>query len=324
MKKWMTLFALVAAMICPGASQPLKVLMIGNSFSISNTRHMPKMCKAMGYELELASLYIGGCPLKRHWDNVVALSTNATFKPYSYSLFRDGERVKDAPKTANIPEIVQGTKWDVITMQQASPYSWKKESYSPYFDNLYAKIKEWCPGAEIVIQETWSYTPWSPALKSWKIDQHQMYASLHRAYYEIASAKGLRIIPMGTAVQLWRERGGVKYTEKSFGGDVVGCYECNDDFVQIDGKWVPNPGEEIPGSTRRRGKCDLTHLNKRGDYFQSLVWTAKLFGADMTKCTYRPDFISADEAKKMQQIAMAAAKGDLPSPAFGGEAHPGQ
>lgn len=272
----------------------LKVLMVGNSFSISNCRCMPRICKEMGLKLELGSLYIGGCSLERHWQNVVA-ATNAAFRPYGYSLYRDGAKVKGAPAKANIPEIVKGTKWDVITIQQASHFSWKAETYRPYADNLLKTFKAWCPGAEIVVQETWSYTPWDGRLKTWGIDADAMYGKLHAAYNDYAKANGLRVIPMGAAVQLWRKRLPVVYTENSFGGDVCGSAK----FTQnAGGTWVP--------------KGDVFHLNARGQYFQSLVWTAKLFGADVTACPWRPDFVTEADARLMKATAVAAVRGELP------------
>ena len=46
-----------------------KILMIGNSFSICLLKHLPQVAADRGVELDLASLYIGGCSLKRHWEN---------------------------------------------------------------------------------------------------------------------------------------------------------------------------------------------------------------------------------------------------------------
>ena len=42
----------------PRSPDGLKVLMIGNSFSICNLREMPQVAKSMGKKLDLASLYI--------------------------------------------------------------------------------------------------------------------------------------------------------------------------------------------------------------------------------------------------------------------------
>ena len=72
------------------AEKPLRVLMIGNSFSLSNIRQMPQIAASMGLSLDLASLHIGGCSLERHWNNVLAASTNATFRPCSFNRNRSG------------------------------------------------------------------------------------------------------------------------------------------------------------------------------------------------------------------------------------------
>ena len=92
------------------SSEGLKVLMIGNSFSISCTRQLPQVAKANGHKLDLASLYIGGCSLERHWRNVEAAATNSTFKPYRFDRFVDGRCVVEKGK-ANIPDALAMDKW---------------------------------------------------------------------------------------------------------------------------------------------------------------------------------------------------------------------
>ena len=100
-------------------------------------------------------------------------------------------------------------------------------------------------------------------------------------------------MPTGTAVQLWRKELPVKYTENSFGGDVVGGgkQDERDHFKRgADGKWVPN--------------CDVFHLARKGEYFQALVWARTLFGVDLKDLKYKPDFVSDSDAKLMREIAM--------------------
>ena len=48
---------------------------------------------------------------------------------------------------------------------------------------------------------------------------------------------------------------------------------------------------------------DVFHLNERGEYFQALVWAAKLFDVDLSELDYRPDFVTEAEAKLMREIA---------------------
>ena len=265
-----------------------KVLMIGNSFSISLLHHLPQVAADRGVELDLTSLYIGGCSLERHWSNATN-DADKTFRPYKLGRNRFGEYTQ---RTANVREALQMAKWDIVTVQQASHESWKSETYSPCGDNLIALIRTLAPQAKIYVQETWSYTPWDKRLAQWGIDQNRMYAKLHEAYADFAKRHGLEVIPFGTAVQEWRKRLPVKYTEKSFGGDVVGGgrQEERDHFKRdVNGNWMPN--------------CDVFHLGRRGEYFQALVWAHALFGVDLGDLSYRPDFVTDSDFELMKKIA---------------------
>ena len=221
------------------SEKPLKVLMIGNSFSICNLKQMPHVAKSMGLKLDLASLYIGGCSLERHWNNVVA-STNAAFKPYRFDRTAEGVKVVVRGK-ANIPDALVLDKWDVVTVQQASHFSWQPATYHPFGDSLVAKIRELAPQARIVVQETWSYPPWDKRLKKFGFDQAEMYARLHGAYAAFAAKHGLDVIPVGTVAEFVPNRNalftkpdfhfnregeylqGLAFTAKLFGTDVRKC-----------------------------------------------------------------------------------------------------
>lgn len=271
-------------------AETVKVLMIGNSFSICVLNHLPLLAEDRGVKLNIGSLYIGGCTLERHWANVT--NTAADFRPYAYDLYVRGKRVV-FQSHRNVCEVLAGTKWDIVTIQQGSHESWRKESYHPYGDNLIAKIRELAPQAKIVVQETWSYTPWDKRLAKWGIDQNGMYAKLHAAYGDFAKQYGLQVIPFGTAVQAWRRQLPVKYGENSLGGDVVGGgYEDPKDHFKrnAENKWVPN--------------CDVFHLGRRGEYFQALVWAKALFDVDVSEVGYKPDYVTDDEAALMKKIAM--------------------
>ena len=275
-------FADDAAKPAEPAGKTLKVLMIGNSFSEQMVKSMPPIAKDLGLRLDICSMYIGGCPLERHWKNIS--STNA---PYGVTRSIDGKRQETFK--GNIPAVLKGETWDIVTIQQASHFSWKPETYHPWGDELVRYIRENAPGAKIVVHETWSYTPWDKRLKGWGITQDEMYEKLHAAYTDFAKGYGFDIIPTGTAVQLVRRELPVKYTENSLGGDVVGSAK----FVQNeDGAWVP--------------KGDVFHMGSSGNYLQALVWTAKLFGVDVTKCTYAPPGMDPERAAFLRRIAMKA------------------
>ena len=288
----------------------LKVLAIGNSFSVCPQHELPQVAKSLGCELDLVTMTIGGCSLERHWQCL----TKADDLTYGLDWNRCGVKQGDWPELkalqkpverthwkthkkymgtgANLEAVLKAVKFDVITVQQASHFSWQPDTYVPWGDQLVAKVREFQPQAEIVVQETWSYTPWDGRLAKWKIDQNEMYAKLHDAYGQFAKKYGFRVIPTGTAVQLWRKELPVKYAENSFGGDVVGGgrQDERDHFKRgADGKWVPN--------------CDVFHLGRKGEYFQALVWARTLFGVDLGALKYKPDFVTDSDAKLMREIA---------------------
>ena len=281
-------------------TKPLKVLMIGNSFSICVLKEMPKIAEELGLKLDICSLYIGGCSLEKHAEN----AKNKEAKPYSVSWkYMSVEPGKEpflsalggkGGKKSNIPEMLAADAWDIVTIQQASHASWMPASYEPYGTELLKLIAELAPQAKVYVQQTWSYTPWDGRLAKWGIDPDTMYTRLEASYDKFAKAHGLDQIRMGKAVQLYRRELPVTYGDHDLGGDVCGA----DTFTEKDGKWIHSG--------------DAFHLNARGYYLQGLVWTATLFGADVTKCKTVPQSLEKhpERAELMRRIAMRVANGE--------------
>jgi hypothetical protein len=192
----------------------------------------------------------------------------------------------------NVTDALRLENWDIVTIQQASHYSWREESYHPHGDRLVEKIRELSPKAEIWVQETWSYTPWDSRLKAWGMDQNEMYRKLHAAYAAFAGKHSLKVIPMGTAVQNWRRDLPVEYAENSLGGDVVGG-------GKLDGRDHFRRNQDNTWSIY----CDPFHLGRKGEFFQALVWAKALFGADLGKVKVFPGFISHAEGELMKKVA---------------------
>lgn len=283
----------------------LRVLAIGNSFSQSMMRSFPKAAAAYpDCELDIVNMMIGGCTLERHWSNVEK-SSDPAFRPYdiSSSYAFDGDVAARLPKKANIPEMLKADKWDVVTIQQGSSHSPFPEKYEPFAGNLIAKIRELAPQAQVWIQQTWSYSPYSDRLSDWKMTQESMHRAVHDAYAAIASKHGLRTIPTGDAVALYREKLPVDYkkvytkaeraalapeTKIDFYGDVTGT-----------ATWKKNG----------RLGIDAHHLNGEGKYLQACVWLAALFDVDVTKLAYEPQIVGfSDKARLMRECAAAAVR----------------
>ena len=96
----------------------LHVLSIGNSFSDDAQRYLHDLSLAEGTEIDCVNLYIGGCPLKVHWENVVNDAT-------AYAYMHNGRMIHcqdddEQLVRANILQTLTSREWDVITLQQAS------------------------------------------------------------------------------------------------------------------------------------------------------------------------------------------------------------
>ena len=48
----------------------MKILAIGNSFSEDATTYLHQIGEAAGVKNQIVNLYIGGCPLETHWENI--------------------------------------------------------------------------------------------------------------------------------------------------------------------------------------------------------------------------------------------------------------
>ena len=49
----------------------MRILSIGNSFSQDAHRYLHRLAKKEGVDLTTVNLYIGGCSIKRHYNNIV-------------------------------------------------------------------------------------------------------------------------------------------------------------------------------------------------------------------------------------------------------------
>lgn len=169
----------------------MQVLAIGNSFSQDATRYLNRLARAAGQDLTVVNLYIGGCPLSRHYRNMLSGER-------AYELEINGERSKFF---VSLQEALLNRDWDVITLQQASPLSTNYETYQPYLNELAAYVRRFVPKAKVYIHETWPYEQGSERLEvRMGYTQYQdMYRDLHTAYEQAAkdiNADG--VIPCGT------------------------------------------------------------------------------------------------------------------------------
>lgn len=192
----------------------MKILSIGNSFSVDSQTWARKAAAAGGETFELGNLYIGGCSLERHMENVRSGEA-------AYDYFVNNENIG----RASVCTALMDEKWDYVTVQQASHFSGKPETYFPFIEELADYARALAPSAEIVVNETWAYEFDSthPAFENYGRNRFQMHACLSEAYRKGTKAIGARMIPVGEAVRIAREnaafdpeRGGVPLTRDGF------------------------------------------------------------------------------------------------------------
>lgn len=190
-----SLFALSAR----EADRPLRVLAIGNSFSVDAVEnHLAQLAAADGFALEIGNLYIGGCSLERH-----ARNARENRAEYSYRKIVGGKLRRQEGTTLETA-LLDGP-WDVITFQQNSPNSGLYDTYFPYLDELMAYVRERV-GEEplFLFHQTWAYAPDSNHDKFVNYDRNQqkMYEAIAQCTRRISRLEGIDgIIPSGTAIQ---------------------------------------------------------------------------------------------------------------------------
>ena len=167
----------------------MQILAIGNSFSQDASRYLHQIARADGVELNIANLYIGGCSLERHYRNMLADNK-------AYELQYNGQWTGFF---VSLKEALLNRTWDAVTIQQASHFSWDKETYDPYARELLAYIKTCLPKVPVFFHETWGYEDGSARLANLGYETCEaMFADVIHAYHAVHEEIGTAgIIPSG-------------------------------------------------------------------------------------------------------------------------------
>ena len=299
-----TVAVLLLLLASPMAAKELKVLMIGNSFSICVGNNLPQIvANDPDNKLVLTSAYIGGCTFERHYNNLVKSESTPKHRPYRITVWdsaAENKQISDGK--GNVNELLKNNQYDIITIQQGSQKSFDFAAYEPFAGEIIKYIRKYQKNAEIVVHQTWSYRCDSKRFPKLIENQDIMYDKLKAAYGKLAEKYQFRVIPMGDAVQAYRAATPVKFAVStaefvypnlpSDAGDVVGKFAW-----RVDKK-----------TKQRSVGTDSHHLNKRGEYMQAVLWYMFLFNAPVEKVKFVPDYIPAAEAALLQASAAKALK----------------
>ena len=192
----------------------MKILSIGNSFSADSQVWAREIALFDGEDMYLGNLYIGGCSLERHMQNV------KSGEP-AYDYYRNNKLIG----LSSIETAITDEEWDYITLQQASGFSGVYETFMPFIGELAAYARKKAPNAKLVINQTWAYekTSTHPAFDTYNRSQKTMHERLSDAYRQAAASIGCDIIPVGESIRIARlneqfdpEKGGIPLTRDGF------------------------------------------------------------------------------------------------------------
>lgn len=186
----------------------MNILAIGNSFSQDATRYIHRIARSDDFNLNVTNLYIGGCPIDRHFRNMISGCRD-------YELEYNGELTYF---NVSLEEALLNREWDYITIQQASHRSYDYDSYQPYLNEVCDYIRELCPKAKLVIHQTWAYENESTRLKDTGYACHEeMFADIEKAYNKAAEDVNAEfIIPSGKLMEMLLENGIEKVHRDTF------------------------------------------------------------------------------------------------------------
>ncbi len=150
----------------------MRVVSIGNSFSQDAQRYINQIAKNYGERVDVINLYIGGCSLETHYNNLKE-------DKEAYQLQFNGV---STDVYVSIRQVLESGP-DVITLQQASKYSVDYKTYKPYLTELYNYVKKVCPNAKILLHETWAYQDGSVKLEELNYTSfNNMFKDVKKAY----------------------------------------------------------------------------------------------------------------------------------------------
>lgn len=125
----------------------MNVLSIGNSFSQDAQRYVHEIAKSDGENVNTFNLYIGGCSLETHYNNMKSGDR-------AYLLEMNGQTTWFY---VTLEQALKAREWDYVTFQQVSNLSVNYSTYKPFLQKIVSCVREMSPTAKILLHQTWAY-----------------------------------------------------------------------------------------------------------------------------------------------------------------------
>jgi hypothetical protein len=228
----------------------------------------------------------------------------------------------DGKKTHALQEALAAEKWDFVTIQQVSNQSYQFETFEPHAGALIECIRKHAPQAEILIHQTWAYREDYPGFADGAFTQRMMFDGLVESYGKLGEAYGLKVIPVGTAIQKARglPRWSFQFPDPDFnyqvplegtmpnqtGSLMVGWTvkkmmkpkEMTEMTVAAANHGVEPEKVETPVAT-----LDFKHCNPEGRFLGAAVFYGFLFGEKAAANPFVPPTVAPEDAVVLKMIA---------------------
>lgn len=189
-------------------NKQIKILAIGNSFSVDALQYLYQIASSLGVkDIIIGNLYIGSCSLETHLNNILN-----KLPKYIYYTNTNGEWIEHIEHTVN--EAILEHKWDYISFQQVSSLSGMESSYNEILLQLVDEVKnlflsENNPNrndeVKFIWHMTWAYQQDTthPGFINYSNNQLEMYYSIiNSVKNKVLPNKDFEIIiPNATSVQ---------------------------------------------------------------------------------------------------------------------------
>lgn len=182
-------------------AESFNILMIGNSFADDTIQWVYDICNNLNIDVNIASLYIGGCSLDTHYSN---LTNNK--KAYAFRKYNNTTKTWDWTNTYNtsIEDALEYYDWDFVSLQQASGSSGREATYAK-LDLIIDEILYLKEDVSFIWNMTWAYQQDSSHGDFSYYDNSQI--KMYNAICDVLETKISTneyikaIVPSGTAIQ---------------------------------------------------------------------------------------------------------------------------
>ena len=136
----------------------LRILALGNSFSVDGFHYLYQMAESAGYDVVIGNLYASACSLSTHWKNA-----EQDLEAYTYYKISDEtDGAWGSAREVSIAQALQDEQWDVVTLQQASAVSGVSDSY---YETISWSCDTGAPAAGRALRLRTAGTPYSTACR---------------------------------------------------------------------------------------------------------------------------------------------------------------